>query len=348
MKSWADHSDSEDEGYEFHATAVKEEEDDDEKDVEDEVLSHEDNDIADDIPPPKKVFDNVPDVAPFTAFVGNLAPVVDVGDIADIISSSTEGNVLVDGVRIMHDRETGRKKGFGYIEMKSRDDLVTLLALNGDLSLAGRVLRLDVATQRSNGSNGRQNYNRRHNRGGGRSYRNNSDDVDGSNFRGGLHRNKERERPSERPKIILQGRRSSDNLTSEGGSASNKSSIFGGGKPRDENAQPSSLQRKLRSDQDQRENHSGRGYNHNRRSNYRGRGAGRGNRHRSGRGSSGDVLDHRHDAAKSASKPLVKAEVRIFFCFETNCFSKMTFFLTITGVKTYGCKDNQCICSIGI
>ena len=304
MKSWADHSDSEDEGYSFPAAAAKTEE------AEEEASKHE-LEVEEELP--KKEF-VLPTQPPFTAFAGNLAPTIEnAQQIIDAISEM-DAKVTVDRVRLMTDRETGKRKGYCYIELPSVDDLRALLSLNGDLSVAGRSLRLDVATsQRSGGGDGRRGgrYNRDNRRGAG-------SEVDGSKFRGGLHgRNtqvEQRERPTERTKIVIRSAKS-DSGAVDNGNAAPRSNIFGGGKPRDESTPSSSLQRSLRSTEEDRNQHlSGPRFNRGDRRGGSGR-AGRGGRgHHSGRSKGTDFQRGTH---KPESKPMPVAQVSIYSYFQS-------------------------------
>lgn len=111
MKSWADHSDSEDEGYIAPPPVNEDKEDNDEK-----SLHSEEEEF------PKKEY-VLPQEPPFTAFIGNLAPAVEEQDIVELVKQYG----TVDSVRILLDRETGHKKGFGYIEMETVADVRTVI-----------------------------------------------------------------------------------------------------------------------------------------------------------------------------------------------------------------------------
>jgi len=55
---------------------------------------------------------------------------------------------VVDSAAVMTDRETGRSRGFGFVEMASTDEAERAIgALNGS-SLDGRTIRVDKATPR--------------------------------------------------------------------------------------------------------------------------------------------------------------------------------------------------------
>jgi len=270
--------------------------------------------VEEEIPLPKKEF-VLPTQPPYTAFAGNLAPTVeDQRQVVDAIVAVDE-KIAVDRVRLMTDRETGKRKGYCYIELKSVEDLSALLNLNGELMVAGRILRLDVATsQRSNSGGDRRrgggrfgHRDRDNRRGGGHP----SSEADGSKFRGGFQRRDEqRERPSERPKLVIRS------VRGEGGSpggngASERSNIFGGGKPRDEQKGPaSSLQRSLKTSEEHDNQHSN-GGRFGGRGDRKGGRSGRGGRghHHSGRYKGGRDDDyHRGAQHKPEPKPLPVAQ----------------------------------------
>jgi cold-inducible RNA-binding protein len=77
-------------------------------------------------------------------FVGNLAFTTTEQDLRQLF----EPYGSVDAVRIMTDRETGRSRGFGFVEMPDNRAAQTAIdALNGT-SLAGRALTVNEARPR--------------------------------------------------------------------------------------------------------------------------------------------------------------------------------------------------------
>jgi RNA recognition motif-containing protein len=77
-------------------------------------------------------------------FVGNLAFTTTEQDLRERF----EPYGSVDAIRIMTDRETGRSRGFGFVEMPDTRAAQTAIdALNGT-SLAGRVLTVNEARPR--------------------------------------------------------------------------------------------------------------------------------------------------------------------------------------------------------
>jgi len=77
-------------------------------------------------------------------FVGNLAFTTSEQDLRQLF----EPYGTVDTIRIMTDRETGRSRGFGFVEMPDNRAAQTAIdALNGT-SLAGRALTVNAARPR--------------------------------------------------------------------------------------------------------------------------------------------------------------------------------------------------------
>ena len=73
----------------------------------------------------------IPDVPPFTAYVGNLPSGIIQGDIETIF-----GELSLKTVRLMYDRETNQFKGFGYVEFEEREDLIKAIEnFNGAVSI---------------------------------------------------------------------------------------------------------------------------------------------------------------------------------------------------------------------
>jgi len=59
----------------------------------------------------------------------------------------------VENVSLITDRETGRPRGFGFVEMSSADAARAIQALNGT-DLGGRPLRVNEAQERPRGGGG--------------------------------------------------------------------------------------------------------------------------------------------------------------------------------------------------
>jgi len=81
---------------------------------------------------------------PVQIFVGNLAFTVTEQDVRELFAPYG----VVDRINLITDRETGRPRGFGFVEMA--DDTAAqaaITALNGQ-ELAGRALNVNEARQR--------------------------------------------------------------------------------------------------------------------------------------------------------------------------------------------------------
>ena len=85
-------------------------------------------------------------------FVGNLAFTTTEQDLRQLFEPSGRGETI----RIMTDRETGRARGFGFVEMPDDRAAQTAIdALNGT-SLAGRALTVNEARPRESRREPRQ------------------------------------------------------------------------------------------------------------------------------------------------------------------------------------------------
>lgn len=78
-----------------------------------------------------------------TLYVGNLPWATRAEDLAEIFSSY--GEVL--SSRIISDRQTGRSRGFGFVEVRDEDADAMIAALNG-AELGGRIIIVNEARER--------------------------------------------------------------------------------------------------------------------------------------------------------------------------------------------------------
>ena len=78
-----------------------------------------------------------------TLYVGNLPWAAKTEDLEEVFSR--HGAVL--GSRIIRDRQTGRSRGFGFVEVKEEDADVIIDAMNGK-EMEGRVLIVNKAKVR--------------------------------------------------------------------------------------------------------------------------------------------------------------------------------------------------------
>ncbi|MDR3043682.1 MAG: RNA-binding protein [Desulfovibrio sp.] len=77
-------------------------------------------------------------------YVGNLPFSASEDEIRDLFSQ--HGQVL--SVKLISDRETGRPRGFGFVEMEAADANGAVEALNG-YSFGGRALKVNEAQPRA-------------------------------------------------------------------------------------------------------------------------------------------------------------------------------------------------------
>lgn len=87
-------------------------------------------------------------------FVGNL----DFNTSEEELRQIFEGYGQVDRVSIMTDRETGRSRGFGFVEMTNAEDGEKAIAALNGTQLGGRTLNVNEArpkAERAGGGGGR-------------------------------------------------------------------------------------------------------------------------------------------------------------------------------------------------
>jgi RNA recognition motif-containing protein len=92
-------------------------------------------------------------------FVGNLS----YGTTEDVIRSMFEAYGTVEKVSLITDRDTGRAKGFGFVEMSVNADADRAIAALNGKELDGRALNINEArpkTERSFGGGGGRRNNR--------------------------------------------------------------------------------------------------------------------------------------------------------------------------------------------
>lgn len=83
-------------------------------------------------------------------YVGNLAYGVRDSDLEDLFAA----HGTVDSAQVIMDRDTGRSKGFGFVEMSSDQEAqAAISALNGK-ELEGRNLTVNEARPKEEGSRG--------------------------------------------------------------------------------------------------------------------------------------------------------------------------------------------------
>lgn len=107
-------------------------------------------------PRANRVFDDnsVPHRAPFIAYITNLPFDVKEDDIYEYFSSNRVTTVRLP----REDGESGRVRGFGYVEFETREDLIQSLGIP-DPTIKGRRIRIDLSNE--NDQNSKQRGNRR-------------------------------------------------------------------------------------------------------------------------------------------------------------------------------------------
>ncbi|KAF4677769.1 hypothetical protein FOL47_010362 [Perkinsus chesapeaki] len=148
-----------------------------------------------------------------------------------------DNNVTPIGVRIINDRETGKSKGFGYLDFETEADYEAALSMSG-ATFGGRTIRVSAEEhrreprRRSREPRGPRREDREYRRGGGRDSYRESD----RSFREGLERSSTAEEPEhhERKKLELKPRSRPMAELHEDAAGRQRASIFGNAKPRDE------------------------------------------------------------------------------------------------------------------
>jgi RNA recognition motif-containing protein len=89
-----------------------------------------------------------------TLFVGNLPFNVTEEEVSGLFKE----HGTVQSVKIIKDRETGRSRGFAFVEMEAEEAQKAIQALDGT-ELEGRALRINEAKEKRNDRpNNRQRY----------------------------------------------------------------------------------------------------------------------------------------------------------------------------------------------
>ena len=77
-------------------------------------------------------------------YVGNLSYGMSESELRDAFSAFGE----VSSAKILIDRETGRSRGFGFVEMPNQSEAETAIAQLNGKDLGGRALRINEARPR--------------------------------------------------------------------------------------------------------------------------------------------------------------------------------------------------------
>lgn len=83
-------------------------------------------------------------------YVGNLPFSASESEVRELFAQ----HGTVESVSLITDRETGRPRGFGFVEMSRADATRAIQNLNGR-ELGGRALRVNEAQERGGGGGGR-------------------------------------------------------------------------------------------------------------------------------------------------------------------------------------------------
>lgn len=78
-------------------------------------------------------------------YVGNLSFTTTTGQLRDLFAEHGEVSDAV----VIEDRETGRSRGFGFVEMGSEEDAQKAIAAMNGKSIDGRQLNVNIARERS-------------------------------------------------------------------------------------------------------------------------------------------------------------------------------------------------------
>ncbi len=84
-------------------------------------------------------------------FVGNLPFSADENQIRELFAQNDR---TVTDVRLITDRDTGRPRGFGFVEMGSSEDADGAMKELDGHTMDGRALRVNEAHERSGGGGG--------------------------------------------------------------------------------------------------------------------------------------------------------------------------------------------------
>ncbi|HKV33258.1 MAG TPA: RNA-binding protein [Pyrinomonadaceae bacterium] len=83
-------------------------------------------------------------------YVGNLAFQTSSQDLQDLFAQAG----TVESAQVIEDRDTGRSKGFGFVEMASDDEAAAAIEQFNGKDLAGRTLTVNEARPRENRGGG--------------------------------------------------------------------------------------------------------------------------------------------------------------------------------------------------
>jgi len=83
-------------------------------------------------------------------YVGNLSFETSSNDLENLFAKAG----TVQSVSLIEDRETGRSRGFGFVEMQTKEEGDAAIAQFNGTELAGRTLKVNEAKPRENRNGG--------------------------------------------------------------------------------------------------------------------------------------------------------------------------------------------------
>ncbi|MGH9967806.1 MAG: RNA recognition motif domain-containing protein [Pyrinomonadaceae bacterium] len=83
-------------------------------------------------------------------YVGNLAFETSSNDLQTLFEKAGK----VESASVIEDRETGRSRGFGFVEMSSKEEGATAIQQFNGTDLGGRTLKVNEAKPRENRNDG--------------------------------------------------------------------------------------------------------------------------------------------------------------------------------------------------
>src|SRR5213592_261903 len=87
-------------------------------------------------------------------YVGNLSFNTSSNELQTLFAQAG----TVESVSLIEDRETGRSRGFGFVEMQTKEEGAAAITKFNGTELGGRALRVNEAKPRENRGNGGSRY----------------------------------------------------------------------------------------------------------------------------------------------------------------------------------------------
>lgn len=99
-------------------------------------------------------------------YVGNLSFSTSEQDLRDLFAQSGQ----VEAASVITDRETGRSRGFGFVEMSSRAEGEAAISQFNGHNFGGRTLKVNEANPQTNRSSNRNGFSGNRSNGGNRRF----------------------------------------------------------------------------------------------------------------------------------------------------------------------------------